>query len=149
MLIVQVLFVADAFFCHMLYVHYIAKCMWTGLAILSTHMLKQIFLFQHYKGSVILVRKGSTQQTRIHSLFKAWGVGIKPETSPYCWSTCYIWPCSACCNAYLAINVLPFLLKAIFPIGAIVLWITFDHACLYFATKSDLSLLFFCRSPST
>lgn len=77
MLIVHVLFVADAFFCHMLYVHYIAKCMWTGLAILSTHMRKQIFLFQHDKGLVILVRKGSTQQTRIHSLFKAWGVRIK------------------------------------------------------------------------
>lgn len=125
----------------MLYVHYIAKCMWTGLAILGTHMLKQIFLFQHDKGLVILVCKGSTQQTRIHSLFKVWGVGIKLETSPYCWSTCF-WPCSACGTAYLAINVLPFLLKAIFPFGAITLWITINHACLYFATKSDLSLLF-------
>lgn len=41
-----------------------------------------------------------------------------------------------------AINVLPFLLKSIAPTEVITLWIRFDHACLYFATKSDLSLLF-------
>lgn len=90
---------------------------------------------------MILVCTGSTQQTRINFLFKAWDAVIKLETSPYSWSTCFR-PCSACDTAFLAINVLPFMLKAIFPFGAIALWITIDRACLYFATKSDLSLLF-------